>query len=73
MYRDNRDDELYKDYESAYNAMRESMDIYDYISARGWDIDTLLSIIMRNCPETISDEINECEEEFFRENFEKID
>lgn len=73
MYRDNRDGELYEDYESAYDAMLESMDISDYECARDWDISALLSIIMYNCPDAISYEINECEEEFFKENFEEID
>ena len=73
MYRDNRDGELYEDYESAHDAMLESMDISDYEQARNWDIEALLSIIMSNCPDAISDEINECEEEFFEENFEEID
>lgn len=73
IYRDNRDGELYEDYKSAYDAMLESMDIPDYEQARDWDIGTLLEIIMQNCPDTILDEINECEEEFFKENFEEVD
>ena len=73
MYRDNRAGELYEDYESAYDAMLETMDMSDYEQARDLNIEALLSIIMSNCPDAISDEINECEEEFFKENFEEID
>ena len=73
MYRDNRDGELYEDYESAYVAMLETMDMSDYKQARDWNVDTLLSIIMSNCPDEISYEINECEEEFFKKNFEEVD
>lgn len=71
MYRD-RDGELYEDYESAYDAMLESMNMSDYEQARDWDVCALLEIILYNCPDTISDEINECEENFFKENFEEI-
>lgn len=73
MYRDNRDGELYEDYESAYDAMLETMDMSDYEQARGWNVEALLSIIMSNCPDAIANEINECEEEFFKENFEEVD
>lgn len=73
MYRDNRDGELYEDYESAYDAMLETMDLSDYERARDWSVEALLSIIMSNCPDAISHKINECEEEFFKENFEEID
>lgn len=73
MYRDKRDGELYEDYESAYDAMLETMDMSDYKQARDWNVDALLSIIMSNCPDAISYEINECEEEFFKKNFEEVD
>lgn len=73
MYRDNRDGEFYEDYESAYDAMLETMDMSDYEQARDWNVEVLLSIIMCNCPDAISYEINECEEEFFKENFEEVD
>ena len=72
MYRDNRDGELYEDYESAFNTMVEGMDLSDYVEARDWDIATLLQIIIDNCPDEISDEIYECEENFFKENFKKV-
>ena len=72
MYRDNRDGELYEDYENAYDAMLKGMDLSDYVEARDWDIATLLQIIIDNCPDEISDEIYECEENFFKENFKKV-
>ena len=72
MYRDNRDGELYEDYESAFNTMVEGMDLSDYVEARDWDIATLLQIIIDNCPDEISDEIYECKENFFKENFKKV-
>ena len=72
MYRDNRDGELYEDYESAFNTMVEGMNLSDYVEARDWDIATLLQIIIDNCPDEISDEIYECEENFFKENFKKV-
>ena len=72
MYRDNRDGELYEDYESAFNTMVKGMDLSDYVEARDWDIATLLQIIIDNCPDEISDEIYECEENFFKENFKKV-
>lgn len=72
MYRDNRDGELYEDYESAFNTMVEGMDLSDYVEARDWDIATLLQIIIDNCPDEIYDEFCECEENFFKENFKKV-
>ena len=72
MYRDN-DGELYKDYESAYNAMLEGITISDYALARDWDVETLLSIIMSNCPDAIEKEILECETQFFNDTFEEVD
>ena len=72
MYRDN-DGELYKDYESAYNAMLEGIIISDYALARDWDVETLLSIIMSNCPDAIEKEILECETQFFNDTFEEVD
>lgn len=73
MYRDNRDGELYEDYESAYDAMLETMDMSDYEQARDWSVEALLRIIIYNCPDAIVDEICECEENFFKENFEEVD
>lgn len=73
MYRDNRDGELYEDYDSAYDAMLETMDMSDYEQARDWNVEALLRIIMYNCPDAIANEICECEEEFFKENFEVVD
>lgn len=70
MYRDNRNGELYEDYESAYDAMLETM---DYEQARDWNVEALLRIIIHNCPDAIRDEICECEENFFKENFEEVD
>ena len=72
MYKDKRDGELYEDYENAFNTMLEGMDLSDYVEARDWDIATLLQIIIDNCPDEISDEIYECEENFFKENFKKV-
>lgn len=72
MYKDKRDGELYEDYENAFNTMVEGMDLSDYVEARDWDIATLLQIIIDNCPDEISDEIYECEENFFKENFKKV-
>ena len=72
MYKDKRDGELYEDYENAFITMVEGMDLSDYVEARDWDIATLLQIIIDNCPDEISDEIYECEENFFKENFKKV-
>ena len=72
MYKDKRDGELYEDYENAFTTMVEGMDLSDYVEARDWDIATLLQIIIDNCPDEISDEIYECEENFFKENFKKV-
>ena len=72
MYKDKRDGELYEDYENAFNTMVVGMDLSDYVEARDWDIATLLQIIIDNCPDEISDEIDECEENFFKENFKKV-
>ena len=72
MYKDKRDGELYEDYENAFNTMVVGMDLSDYVEARDWDIATLLQIIIDNCPDEISDEIYECEENFFKENFKKV-
>ena len=72
MYRDN-DGKLYKDYESAYNAMLEGIIISDYALARDWDVETLLSIIMCNCPDAIEKEIRKCEAQFFNDTFEEVD
>lgn len=73
MYRDNRDDELYEDYESAYDAMLEEITMLDYALAKDWGVETLLSIIMYNCPDAIEKEILECETQFFNDTFEEVD
>lgn len=72
MYRDNFG-ELYEDYESAYDAMMEEITMSDYAQARDWDVETLLSIIMHNCPDVIEKEILECETQFFDDTFEEVD
>lgn len=72
MYRDH-DGELYDDYESAYYAMLKEITMSDYALARDWNVETLLSIIMYNCPDAIEKEIRECETQFFNDTFEEVD
>lgn len=73
MYRDKRDGELYEDYESAYDAMLEGITMSDYVQAKDWDVETLLTVILYNCPDAIANEILECETQFFNDTFEEVD
>lgn len=73
MYRDNNNGELYEDYESAYDAMLESITVLDYVYSGYWDMEELLSVILHNCPDAIMDKIQRCEEEIFEENFIEVD
>ena len=73
MYKSIVDGELYEDYESAYDAMLEEITVSDYAQAQYWDVESLLSIILHNCPDAIEKEILECEDAFFKDIFEEVD
>ena len=73
MFEDVIDGTIYETEDEAKEALREMMDIGDYLDWGDFSYGKLIDLVLKHCPDEIYDEITEAEEKYFNYRFNKVE